>query len=181
MSAGNQQERPTRARIDPWYITGFVEGEGTFHVACYADAKMRTGIKVIPEFHISQSYLRLETLEAIRTFFGCGYLKPNHQRNPNDTTWVLVIRNRDDLLKSIIPFFELYPLLSRKRESFQRFAKIVRLMNQGVHRTGVGAKTILQLAQAMNEGGRYRWKYQDRLQSTLESSETVRQKNRSQK
>lgn len=181
MSAGNQQERPTRARLDPWYITGFVEGEGTFYVACYSDAKMKTGIKVIPELHISRSHLRREALEAIRNYFHCGYLKPNHKRNPKDTTWVLVVRNRDDLLTKIIPFFERYPFLSRKRESFQTFAQIVRLMNNGVHRTATGATKILRLAQSMNGGGIYRWKYKNRLEHALESSETVRQKNRSQK
>lgn len=176
LSAGNQQERPARARLDPWYVTGFVEGEGTFHVACYADVRMRTSIKLIPEFHVSQSYLRRETLEAIRNFFGCGYLKPSHRRNPADTTWVFVVRNRDDLLTKIIPFFERYPLLSRKRETFHRFARIVRLMAQRIHRTTSGTKTLLRLAQAMNEGGRYRWKYKDRLEQALESSETVRRK-----
>ncbi len=175
MSAGNQQERPVRFHLDPWYITGFVEGEGTFHVACYNDAGMKTGIKVIPEFHISQSYLRLETLEAIKKYFVCGYLKPNHRRNPRDTTWVFVVRNRNDLLNKIIPFFERYPLLSRKRESFQRFAQVVRLMAQDAHRTASGLKRILQFAQAMNGGGVYRWKYKDQLMSALESSETVRQ------
>ena len=63
MSADNQQERLNN--LSPWYITGFVEGEGTFHVAIYKDTKMKFGLKFIPEFHVNQSFLRQETLLEI--------------------------------------------------------------------------------------------------------------------
>ena len=42
MSADNQQERPKN--LNPWYITRFVEGEGTFHVAIYRDKKMNRNV-----------------------------------------------------------------------------------------------------------------------------------------
>ena len=58
LSADNQQERPNTV-LNPWYIVGFVEGEGTFHIAFYRDPNMKQRIKVIPEFHINQSYLRI--------------------------------------------------------------------------------------------------------------------------
>ena len=54
LSADNQQER-VKTMINPWYIVGFVEGEGTFHIAFYKDPRMKRGIKVIPEFHVNQS------------------------------------------------------------------------------------------------------------------------------
>ena len=57
LSADNQQER-VKVKLDPWYIVGFVEGEGTFHIAFYIDPRMKTKLKVIPEFHVNQSYLR---------------------------------------------------------------------------------------------------------------------------
>ena len=40
LSADNQQERAKRS-INPWYIVGFVEGEGTFHIALYKDPRMK--------------------------------------------------------------------------------------------------------------------------------------------
>lgn len=176
MSADNQQERPPRSKtINPWYITGFVEGEGTFHIASYCDPHMSVRVKIIPEFHVSQSYLRLEALREIRSYFGCGYLKRNHPGSRRDTTWVYVVRDRNDLLNRIIPFFERYPLRSRKQESFLQFARIVRLMVSGQHRRPSGVRTILNIAYAMNGGGRYRMKAKDRLFDALASSETIRQ------
>ncbi|MCD6407154.1 LAGLIDADG family homing endonuclease, partial [Candidatus Aerophobetes bacterium] len=90
LSADNQQESSRKSSLNPWYISGFVEGEGTFHVAFYRDKHMKQGIKVIPEFHINQSYLRLPTLQKIKNYFNCGYIKRNHRSNSKDSTYVYV-------------------------------------------------------------------------------------------
>ncbi len=156
LSADNQQERLNK--INPWYVAGFVEGEGTFHVALYKDVKMKTGIKVIPEFHVNQSQLRLETLKAIKRYFNCGYLKQNHAKRKEDDTYVFVVRNRQDLMEKIIPFFQKYKFLSNKQKTFKLFRKIVELMNQNKHLTKSGVKMILNLAYKMNQQGKYRKK-----------------------
>ena len=173
MSADNQQER--LKIINPWYITGFTEGEGTFHIALYKDPRMKYGIKIIPEFHINQSFLRKETLLAIERYFGCGYLKRNHADNFKDDTLVYVVRNREDLMKKIIPFFEKFPLISNKGKSFQLFKKIITLMNEGGHSKKSGIIRIIKMAYQMNQQGKYRKKNQDEIIYSLKSSETIRQ------
>ena len=172
MSAGNQQERLNN--LSPWYITGFVEGEGTFHVAIYKDPKMKFGLKFIPEFHVNQSFLRQETLLEIKKYFSCGYIKNNHKQNIKDDTLVYVIRNREDLINRIIPFFEKYPLLSDKHNSFLLFKQIINLLNSKKHSTLAGAKKILNLAYQMNRQGKYRKIDKEKLLDYLESSETIR-------
>jgi len=172
MSADNQQERPRHP--NPWYITGFVEGEGTFHIAIYRDVKMKCGLKFIPEFHINQSALRDETLKAIQNYFGCGYIKVNHRLKIKDDTLVYVVRDRRDLMTKIIPFFKKYPLLSNKQQSFENFSKVVDLLDQGKHSTITGAKEILSLTYRMNKHGAYRRVSQNELIDVLESSETIR-------
>ncbi|MBI5765798.1 LAGLIDADG family homing endonuclease [Candidatus Falkowbacteria bacterium] len=171
MRADNQQER--LGKLNPWYITGFVEGEGTFHVAFYRDPKTKFGIKIIPEFHVNQSYLRINTLEEIKNYFGCGYIKENNQNKASDTTYVYVVRNRDDLKNKIIPFFEEYPLLSVKQESFEKFSQIVKDMAGGKHKTKEGIKAIIAKAYEMNNKGRYRRIDKNRLFNSLKSSETI--------
>jgi hypothetical protein len=173
LSADNQQER-VRKNLNPWYIVGFVEGEGTFHVAFYKDPHMKQFIKVIPEFHVNQSYLRIETLEEIRRYFSCGYIKNNHIKNSRDTTYVYVVRDREDLLKKIIPFFEKYKFYSIKQESFKIFAKIVKQMARGRHRNKTGLQNIINLAYKMNVGGKYRLRKKEDLLQSLHSSETIR-------
>ena len=172
MSADNQQERPDEGLCQ--YIAGFVDGEGSFHVAVQRSRFTRVGIQVIPEFHVSQNRERAEVLELIQKVLGCGYIKTNHPGNSRDQTVVLVVRNRQGLVERVMPFFERFPLRSSKQREFQTFATIVRAMERGEHLTKRGMTQILKQAFAMN-GGRYRKRrLQDHL-NVMNSSETVRQ------
>ncbi len=171
-SADNQQERPDEGLCQ--YCAGFVDGEGSFHVAVQRSPFTRVGLQVIPEFHVSQNRERAEVLGLIRDVLGCGYIKTNHPGNVRDQTVVLVVRNRQNLVERVVPFFERFPLRSSKQREFQTFATIVRSMERGEHLTKEGMTQILRQAFAMN-GGRYRKRsLQDHL-DLLESSETVRQ------
>ena len=152
MSAGNQQGRLP----NPWYISGFVDGDGSFHVAIYRDERMKTDWKIIPEFHVSQRKSSQHVLHELTAFFGCGYVKENHHARENDVTFVYVVRNRDDLTTKILPFFQRYPLRTEKRMDYERFSQIVELMNMGEHRDSRGVKRIIKIAYAMNGQGRYR-------------------------
>src|SRR5918999_1246110 len=106
--AVNQQER-----LDA-YIAGYVDGEGSFHVAIQRNPSTRAGWQLVPEFHVSQNPERREVLDLIVSRLGCGRIKHNHSGS-RDKTLVLVVRNRNDLLEKVIPFFERQPLLSSKR------------------------------------------------------------------
>lgn len=142
--------------LHPQYIVGFTDGEGSFHIAIYKDKRMKTGIKIIPEFHISQRVSSKKILDELQEFFKCGYVKENHAFNHRDLTYVYVVRKREDLLNKIIPFFEKYSFKTEKQNDFTIFTKIVRLMNIGEHRTKSGARKILSLAYKMNQKGKYR-------------------------
>jgi hypothetical protein len=147
--ADNQQER-----LDA-YIAGYVDGEGSFHVAICRNAGTKSGWQLVPEFHVSQNADRREVLDLIAGRLDCGRIRENH-RASNDTTLVFMVRRRDDLLTKVIPFFEEQPLLSSKQRDFLAFAHIVRAMAQGTHLTADGFVTLVRVALSMNGGGRYR-------------------------
>ena len=145
--ADNQQER-----LDS-YISRYVDGEGSFSVSVQHNSTCRVGYQLVPEFHVSQNGDRAQVLELIRDRLGCGYIKPNSRR---DRALVLVVRNRDDLLTRVIPFFERSPMLSAKQADFNKFARVVRGMALGQHRTAAGFRELLELAISMNGNGRHR-------------------------
>ena len=161
--AANQQER-----LDA-YIAGFVDGEGSFHVAIQRNPSTRVGWQLVPEFRVSQDVSRAQVLDLIRERLGCGSLRENH-RGTKDRTLVFVVRRRRDLLESIIPFFERNPLLSCKHEEFLTFAGIVRQMEAGTHLELEGFRRLADVAVHMNGGGRYRRLHRS---SNPESSETI--------
>ncbi len=154
-SADDQQER-LKLTIEPWFISGFVDGEGTFHVAFARRQDLPKKWAIIPEFHVSQHRDRASVLYEIQRFFNCGMIRENHAGRSNDVTQVFVVRNRSDLVQKIIPFFRRYPLRSQKANDFTIFAEIVEGMDKGVHSTEEGFRSLVTRAFQMNGGGRYR-------------------------
>jgi hypothetical protein len=175
LSADNQQERP---KIQLWYVVGFVDGEGTFHVAITQSKENRFGIRIIPEFHVNQNNPSKDTLEDIQTLFDCGYIQQNHSKSKRDQTWVYVVRKRDDLHKKIIPFFEKYPLRTQKKNDYELFKKVIEMMSQNQHYTLKGLKKIIDIAYQMNGEGKYRKVSKQHIIESLESSETIRRTRR---
>ena len=154
MGAGNQQER-----LDPEWVTGFVDGEGCFYVGINRIEKMSLGWQVLPEFRVTQHERDVVLLDRIREFFGFGSVRPNHGDRMDYR-----VRGLDDL-NEVVEFFERSPLHSKKRSDFETFAEIIRMMNDDLHLTKSGLDRIARLASTMNEGV---------TRSYLESSETVR-------
>ena len=152
IGADNQQER-----LDA-YLAGFVDGEGSFHVAVQRNPSTRLQWQLVPEFRVSQNIERRGVLDLLRQRFGCGRIQDNH-RGSKDKSSVYVVRRRTDLLNQVIPFFETQPLLSSKQDEFVVFARIVRAMNDGLHLTKEGFCTLVDLAVSMNGDGRYRRVY----------------------
>ena len=171
MGAGNQQGRPDNAL--GCYVAGFVDGERSFHLAIQRNPSTRWKWQVIPEFHVSQNDGNQHVLELIRATLRCGYIKPNH-RNSRDRTYVLVVRDRNDLVTKVVPFFRKYELRTTKRADFERFAQIVGMMKAGRHLNLDGLKQILRMAFSMNQGGIRRRMILDDILARLEPSETVR-------
>src|SRR5579864_1507545 len=123
--AVNQQER-----LDP-YIAGFVDGEGSFSVSIQRNPSCRVGWQLRPEFHVSQNPERRSVLDLIHCRLGCGVMRENHS-GTIDTSLVLVVRRRTELVRRVIPFFEAQPLVSSKQEDFLTFAHVVRRMDMRV-------------------------------------------------
>ncbi|MBI2094626.1 MAG: LAGLIDADG family homing endonuclease [Candidatus Omnitrophica bacterium] len=142
--------------MDGSYIAGFVDGEGSFHVAFQKRPDLKFGWQAIPEFHISQNFTSCEVLEEIKNFLGCGYIKPNDAAGKRDKTLVYVVRDRNALLNKIIPFFREFPLRTAKRNDFETFREIVIMMDKSHHLTVSGFQKIARLAFKMNAGGKYR-------------------------
>jgi LAGLIDADG endonuclease len=166
--ADNQQER-----LDG-YISGYVDGEGSFSVVVNRNPTCRLGYQLVPEFHVSQNGDRAQVLNLIQERLGgCGYIKRNGLR---DRALVYVVRRRADLLTEVIPFFESSPLLSAKQAEFEKFSMIVKAMALGHHRTRAGFRELLEIAISMNGNGRSRkHRWLEVIDSQPESSETVRQ------
>jgi len=169
-SADNQQETEL-AGIDPWWVVGFVDGEGCFSVSIHANrlARPTSGWHIQPTFQVSQHLDHISTLEALTSFFGCGSVR---LKGPNNAVAVYTVYSTIQLKNRIIPFFEQHPLRV-KRDDFTTFARIVRAIRNREHHRPEVFEEIVTLAYSMNRRGKQRARSITEILSG--SSETVRQ------
>lgn len=132
------------------YLTGYADGEGCFSVSFSKSRRHRFGWEIRPSFSISQNGDRAEVLHLFRERFGCGSIRPDR----SDKTLKYETRCIEDLVERVIPHFERYALLSKKREDFERFARVCRLMSRRAHLTRDGFEEIVRLASKVNAGKR---------------------------
>ena len=129
------------------WITGFVDGEGCFHVGINRHSDLKCGYQVLPEFTVVQHERDVDLLHELRSFFSCGVVRTNHGNR-----WAFRVRGKEDLLNHVVPFFSKHPLKSGKREDFEKFRSVLRLMEAGEHLTTDGVERIRRIASEMNRG-----------------------------
>ena len=133
--------------LEAQWITGFVDGEGCFHVAINRHPEMTLGYQVLPEFTVVQHKRDVQLLYALKDYFKCGVVRTNH-----GDRMAYRVRQREHLLQYIVPFFLKHPLKSKKRVDFERFRRVLLMMEAGDHLTADGLEKIRQLAEQMNRG-----------------------------
>ena len=117
MSADNQQ-----VRLDPWWIVGFVDGEGCFSVSTFKNLTCKSGFQTLYEFVITQGEISRSALEAIKIYFDCGGIYINRRYDNHKYNLLrYCVRRQDDLRNKIIPFFKQYPLQTAKRAQYEKF------------------------------------------------------------
>ncbi len=134
-------------QLEAQWITGFVDGEGCFHVGINPHSDMKCGYQVLPEFTVVQHERDVQILHALKAHFGCGVVRRNH-----GDRMAYRVRGKEHLLQHIIPFFEKHELKSKKRTDFAKFRRIVRMMEAGDHLTKEGVEEIRRIASQMNRG-----------------------------
>ena|SRR3990167_5612366 len=169
MNADNQQER----LLDPWYVTGWFDGEGCFSVSIHPHPNSKFGWLIDPVVQTYQHKKSLRILERLQCYFHCGSIR---SKGPNSNVLTLSIESRRSIKENVIPHFLRYPLQSKKYVDFEIFQRIINLMENKEHQNISGFKQIVNLAFQMNPNGKNRkYKISEVLDGLKESSETTRQ------
>ena len=133
-------------KLNPYYVTGFVEGEGSFYVGILPRSFRKVDWEVRPSFSVSQNKKNRAIIFQTKKFFDCGSIRPSEK----DQTFKYEVRSLKDLKEKIIPHFEQYPLKGIKKRDFYFFRKVIGLMQRGKHLEKEGLRKIVELASKMN-------------------------------
>ena len=138
--------------LHPWFVTGLVEGEGTFSVSFSRRRRLKVGIETRPSFSVTLHQRDLALLKALRAYFGCGAIRYSRR----DGTYKYEVRSVTDLVRHILSHFERFPLQGSKAQDFEKFAQIVRWVHANHHLNPQYLRRIIEMAYSMNPSGRRR-------------------------
>ncbi len=107
--------------------------------------------QVRPEFAVAQGASSRNVLEDLVRFFGCGKVYANSRYdNHREHMYRFVVRRFGELRDTIVPFFRENPLRTSKRDNFEKFARIIELMELRRHLTVPGVVEIAEITRTMN-------------------------------
>ena len=132
--------------LNPWFITGFTDAEGSFMVLICKGPRYRTGWQVSIRFSIGLHKKDLALLKLIQYYFGgIGLIEQREM-----CSWR--VTRLEHLTNIIIPHFLKYPLITQKKADFELFKRVVDLMNCKKHLTYEGLQEIVNLKYSINLG-----------------------------
>ena len=102
---------PNKYAIQPWFVTGFVDGDGCFVVSIYKSDKNKIGWQVNVNFRITLHKKDVELLKLLQAYFnGVGWIKVDRGDD-----YVFSVGSTKEILSQIIPHFDKYPLKTQKQ------------------------------------------------------------------
>ena len=152
-SLSGGREKPNTLSAD--YIVGLTDGEGCFYVETRRPQGFHKTFRVEMHFFIKLREDDKYLLEQVKEFFTCGgiYYQKEYRVNQRNC-YRFGITAQNDLHKKLIPFFDKYPLQSKKAKNYLLFRQIAKMVKNGDHKTLEGFETIQQLKSQMNKGAR---------------------------
>jgi len=129
--------------LNPYWISGFVDAEGCFHVAWINNSK---GIALI--FKITQHKRDARLLKSFVDYFKCGRYYIKSGNNSGD----YIVTKYEDINQNIIPFFEKYSLHGSKSLDFYDYKKVAELIKIKAHLNMKGLEQIKFIRSGMNKG-----------------------------
>ena len=133
--------------IDPWFITGFTDAEGSFIVRVRKNSKYKNGWLIAPVFSITLSSKDIYILQKIKVYFRVGTIAKSGK-----DTFKFKVESKEQILKAIITHFYKYPLISNKRADYILWKHIIELMNDKKHLTLEGLHEIISIKASINKG-----------------------------
>uniref|UniRef100_UPI0030DF1BFC hypothetical protein n=1 Tax=Dematophora necatrix TaxID=2751867 RepID=UPI0030DF1BFC len=141
----NLSDNITQKTLNPWFITGFTDGEGYFSIGISKN-KNKVGWQVKLEFGISLHEKDRALLEDIQKYFSTGniFIHPTQK--------IINYRVLFKDLEKIIKHLDKYPLITKKLADFELFKLAYKLVLNKEHLKLEGLKKVVGLKATMNKG-----------------------------
>jgi hypothetical protein len=131
--------------INPYWLSGFVAGDGSFMISISKNKNCKTGFQVQPLFNLAQHSKDLKLLKKIKIDF----FKDEGKFYNNKTDCRIVFKTLNEINKYLIPHFTNFPLMNRKETEFIIWCQIIKMIQKKEHLTEEGLNLIRKLRNEM--------------------------------
>ena len=144
--------------LNPWYITGLVEGEGCFCISISKHKTNKIGLEVRPMFEVEMVIEDKPLLEKVKEHFKCGQIyELSYERYGWRPHVKYAVKSQKEIKEKIIPFFEKYPPVGKKKKDFKYFCKAFKIIDERKHLTKEGIALLREIQSKMNLRSRLKW------------------------
>jgi hypothetical protein len=133
-------------KLDPWWVTGFTDGEGNFTIKTIKSKTTIIGYTVRLVYQISLHPSDKEILYKLKSYFNVGEIVYTEHYVAYRITKI------SDILNVVIPHFSNYPLQSTKLISYYLFNAVAMAIKNKEHITLEGYKKILSYKAGLKKG-----------------------------
>ncbi len=144
--------------LNPYWITGFTDGEGSFCLSFTFRSKSKFRFEPRLSFSITQHRRSISSLKSIQTFFNVGFIRFSKK----DNCYKYEIRSTSDL-SIVIEHFKNYPLVTAKKESFELFCKCYEIVKQNRHNNILYYRQLVELSTLINPESKRKYTEKDLL------------------
>jgi hypothetical protein len=149
------KEQIQRQKLNPHYVSGFIDGEGSFSISIGRNKTTRRGYEVRPEFEIELRADDQEILERILITIGVGRIYDlSYERYGWYPHSKYKITSIVDMDKYLFPFLDKYPLQAKKAKSYKLFKQIIKMMLKKEHLSDNGFNKIVKIRDEIRKLGK---------------------------
>lgn len=131
--------------INPWWVTGFIDGEGSFIISLFKN-KGIVGWEVKLIFQVELHKNDIKLTEDVKNFFETGKIYEKREQSAQ-----FRIESQKKLLR-IIDHFDKFPLRTQKHADYKLFKEAFNIVLNKEHLTMQGLLKIVAIKASMNLG-----------------------------
>lgn len=141
-----KQDETKNFKLNPWFITGFIDAEGCFMLNLVKNNKLKAGWRVQPWFKIGLHKKDLHILESIKNYFGVGKI---YDQGPEAIQYL--VGSIEDLTV-IVNHLNKYPLITKKSSDFLLFKLGLEIIKSKSHLIQEGLEKLISIKASLNLG-----------------------------
>jgi hypothetical protein len=139
-------------KINPWYFSGLIDGEGCFCVSISKHKTKKSGFDPRLMFEVEMILEDKPLLEKLQHTLGCGQIYIlSYERYGWKPHVKYAVKSFKDIKEKVIPFFKKYSLQGKKAKDFWYFCQAAKIFEKKEHLTLNGFNRLREIQSKMNK------------------------------